>query len=170
MLILNELEPIHWAWAGMGIAAITLLLQSLANTSLGISTSFENLCALISDSPYLNRGGLLAGAQWRFPFITGLLLAGVVSAVLGGGWQPTWDLGMFDTHIGGGPIVKVIWMFAGGILIGLGTRMAGGCTSGHGIFGMSNFEKSSLIATLSFMTAGLITTNVIYRVIAGGQP
>jgi uncharacterized membrane protein YedE/YeeE len=60
---------------------------------------------------------------------------------------------------------KVDWMFAGGVLIGFGTRLAGGCTSGHGIFGLSNFEMPSLVSTLSFMAGGIVTTNLIYRVL-----
>jgi uncharacterized membrane protein YedE/YeeE len=58
-------------------------------------------------------------------------------------------------------------MFGGGLLIGFGTRLAGGCTSGHGIFGLSNFEKSSWVATIAFMAAGLATTQLVYRVLAG---
>ena len=56
-------------------------------------------------------------------------------------------------------------MFAGGLLIGFGTRLAGGCTSGHGIFGLSNLEAPSLISTLSFMAGGVVATHVIYRLI-----
>jgi uncharacterized membrane protein YedE/YeeE len=54
-------------------------------------------------------------------------------------------------------------MFGGGLLIGFGTRMAGGCTSGHGIFGISNLERASIESTLAFMAAGIVTTNLIYR-------
>ena len=57
------------------------------------------------------------------------------------------------------------WMFVGGAFIGFGTRLANGCTSGHGIFGMSNFELSSFVATLTFMTSGILTTQLVYRVI-----
>jgi uncharacterized membrane protein YedE/YeeE len=97
--------------------------------------------------------------------LAGLLLGGFLSAATGGGWSPTWDLGMFDTVIGFGPAGKLAWMFAGGLLIGFGTRLAGGCTSGHGIFGLSNLELPSLLATLAFMGAGVVTTQIIYRVI-----
>jgi uncharacterized membrane protein YedE/YeeE len=78
-----------------------------------------------------------------------------------------WDLGMFDSEVGWGPVGKLGWMFVGGLLIGFGTRLAGGCTSGHGIFGLSNFEVPSLVATLSFMATGIITTNLLYRVVLG---
>ena len=53
----------------------------------------------------------------------------------------------------------------GGLLIGFGTRLANGCTSGHGVFGLANFEWPSLVSTASFMGAGLVTTHLIYRVV-----
>ncbi len=164
-LILNDVVPLHWAWAGAGIAAITLLLLFLANRRLGISTGFEDLCSLALPLPYFQRRPLVAARTWRLPFIGGLMLGGVLSAVTGGGWTPTWDLGVFDREIGAGPAGKVAWMFAGGLLIGFGTRLAGGCTSGHGIFGLSNLEGPSLTATLSFMADGVVATHLIYRVL-----
>ena len=164
-LILNDVTAIHWAVAGASIAAITLVLLWVSNHRLGISTGFEDVCSLVLDAPYFRRPAVLDARGWRLPFLGGLVLGGVVSAVLGGGWAPTWELGMFDERIGWGPAGKVAWMFVGGLFIGFGTRMAGGCTSGHGIFGLSNLELPSLVSTVSFMAAGLITTNLIYRVI-----
>ncbi len=164
-LILHNLPPLHWAWAGAGIAAITLLLLFVGNRRLGISTGFEDLCGLALPLPYFPRHVLRAARPWRLPFVAGLMAGGVLSAITGGGWAPTWDLGMFDTVIGAGPAGKFAWMFAGGLLIGFGTRLAGGCTSGHGIFGLSNLEAPSLVSTLSFMAAGVVATHVIYRVL-----
>ena len=164
-LILNDVTAIHWAVAGAAIAAITLILLIVSNHRLGISTGFEDVCSLVLDAPYFRRASVLSGRDWRMPFLGGLVVGGFVSAVLGGGWSPTWALGMFDERIGWGPAAKVVWMFAGGLLIGFGTRLAGGCTSGHGIFGLSNLELPSLISTVSFMAAGLVITNLIYRAI-----
>ncbi|HEX2881968.1 MAG TPA: YeeE/YedE thiosulfate transporter family protein, partial [Polyangiaceae bacterium] len=67
-----------------------------------------------------------------------------------------------DLVIGLDPIGKLGWMFVGGLFIGFGTRLAGGCTSGHGIFGVSNLEKASWVSTLSFMITGIATTALIY--------
>jgi uncharacterized membrane protein YedE/YeeE len=164
-LILHDLEPMHWAIAGAVVAAVTLALLYLANRRLGISTGFEDLCSLALPLPYFRRQTLLAARGWRLPFVGGLVLGGVLSAVLGGGWSPTWALGMFDSVIGWGPAGKVAWMFAGGLFIGFGTRLAGGCTSGHGIFGLSNFERPSLVSTLSFMLGGFLTTQLVYRLV-----
>jgi uncharacterized membrane protein YedE/YeeE len=164
-LILHDLAPMHCAVAGAAIAAVTLALLYLANRRLGISTGFEDLCSLALPLPYFRRSTLLAARGWRLPFVGGLVLGGVLSAALGGGWSPTWALGMFDTTIGWGPAGKVAWMFVGGLFIGFGTRLAGGCTSGHGIFGLSNFERPSLVSTLSFMLGGLVTTQLVYRLV-----
>lgn len=164
-LILNGLPPLHWSLAGAVIAAVTLLLLYLGGRRLGVSTGFEDLCSLVIQAPYFRRDIVRAGRAWRLPFLGGLVIGGFLSASLGGGWHPTWALGMFDQRIGLGPAGKLAWMFAGGLLIGFGTRLAGGCTSGHGIFGLANFELPSLIATVSFMLGGILATQLIYRVI-----
>ena len=155
----------HWAIAGAGIAGITLLLLYLGNRRLGISTGFEDVCSLVLSQPYFRRESVRSGRVWRLPFLAGLVLGGFLSAALGGGWQPTWALGMFDQVIGVSSAGKLAWMFAGGLFIGFGTRLGGGCTSGHGIFGLSNLELPSLVTTLSFMAGGSVTTHLIYRVL-----
>lgn len=157
----------HWALAGAGIAAVTLVLLWVGNRRLGISTGFEDLCSLALPLPYFRRGSLLGARRWRLPFLAGLVLGGALSALVGGGWAPTWDLGMFDRIVQWGPAGKLAWMFAGGLLIGFGTRLAGGCTSGHGIFGLSNLEAPSLVSTLGFMGSGAVTTHLVYRVLFG---
>ena len=164
-LILNDATPLQWAIGGAVIAAVTLSLLFLSGRRLGLSTGFEDACSLVLDAPYFRRASLLGERAWRMQFLAGLLLGGFLSAALGGGWSPTWDLGMFDEVIGWGAGAKVVWMFVGGLFIGFGTRLAGGCTSGHGIFGISNLEVPSIIATGSFMLAGIVTTNLVYRVI-----
>jgi uncharacterized membrane protein YedE/YeeE len=164
-LILNDLPTMHWMAAGAGIAAVTLCLLFIANRRLGVSTGFEDVCSLVLRAPYFRRDAVRTGRGWRLPFLVGLVAGGVLSAMLGGGWSPTWALGMFDSVIGLGEAGKLAWMFVGGLLIGFGTRLGGGCTSGHGIFGLSNLELPSLVTTLSFMAAGMVTTNLLYRVV-----
>lgn len=164
-LILHGLEPIHWGLAGIGIAGVTLALLLVASRRLGLSTGFEDVCSLVLPGAYFQRRAVLSGRGWRLPLLAGLVLGGFTSAALGGGWEPTWALGLFDQAIGLGPVGKLAWMFVGGLFIGFGTRLAGGCTSGHGIFGLANFELPSLVTTLSFMVAGVVTTQVVYRVL-----
>jgi uncharacterized membrane protein YedE/YeeE len=165
MLILHGLTPIHWAIAGLGIAGVTLALLFIGSRRLGISTGLEDICSLALPAPYFRRSAVTSGRPWRLPLLAGLVLGGAISALLGGGWEPIWALGIFDRAVGLGPAGKIAWMFVGGLFIGFGTRLAGGCTSGHGIFGMANFELPSLLSTLSFMAAGIATTQIVYRVV-----
>ena len=162
MLLLHHLEPWHWAVAGAAIGAITLLLLFFTNQRLGISTGLENLCALAIHPPYLRRGEVAGSHGWRLPFLAGLVLGGFLSAATSGGFAPFWDAGMLDARFAFSPAAKLAWMFAGGLLIGFGTRLAGGCTSGHGIFGVSNLERASLESTLCYFAAGAVTTALVY--------
>ena len=67
----------------------------------------------------------------------GLVCGGILSSVTSGAWQLTWDVGMLDSHFHFGHLSKIAWFLAGGALTGVGTRVAGGCTSGHGIYGFA---------------------------------
>ncbi|MSO82044.1 MAG: hypothetical protein EXQ53_01930 [Acidobacteria bacterium] len=156
---------LHWALAGASIAGVTLCLLLLASRRLGISTGFDEACGLVLSQPYFQRRSLRSGREWRLPFIGGLVLGGFASAMLNGGWAPAWSLGMLDQAVGLGPAGKLAWMFTGGLFIGFGTRLGGGCTGGHCIFGLSNLELPCLASTLSFMAGGVVTTQLLYRVV-----
>ena len=164
-LLLHANAPWHWALAGGLIAVITLLLLLIGNKRLGVSSGLEDICSLALNGPYFRRRAVTSGRGWRLPFLVGLLIGGFLSAVLGGGWSPTWALGRLDLALGLGHAATLAWMFVGGLFVGVGTRLANGCTSGHGIFGLSNFEWPSLVATISFMAGGIATTQLLYRVV-----
>ena len=91
-------------------------------------------------------------AQWRAWFISGLLLAGLA-------WQAA-----------GAPVplrqgFPLGWAAAGGLLVGFGTRMGGGCTSGHGVCGLARLSVRSLAAVLVFMASGMLATYVMRHVL-----
>jgi uncharacterized membrane protein YedE/YeeE len=153
-----------WPWwqGGAAVGAITLLLLWLGNQRLGISTGFENLCALALRTPHLRRAEVTGSARWRLPFLAGLVLGGVLAALATGSLVPSLAVPMLDARFALAPGVKLAWMFAGGLLIGFGTRLSNGCTSGHGIFGLANLERGSLEATLAFLAAGMLTTFLVY--------
>jgi len=89
---------------------------------------------------------------WRLAFVAGLLVAPLAYAAVAA--LPT------ITIEAGYPI-----LIAAGLLVGIGTRFAGGCTSGHGVCGLSRLSPRSLVATLSFMAAGFITVFVVRHAI-----
>lgn len=91
-------------------------------------------------------GGLLAPVRgdvaWRGFFVLGLLGAGVVAALLS------------PEAIGASP--RSLWLLAvAGLLVGVGTRIGNGCTSGHGVCGISRLSPRSMVATVSFIAAGI---------------
>ena len=97
-------------------------------------------------------GGLLAprGADiaWRLAFVLGLFAAPAVMLLPGQSLSPRIDAG-FGTLI------------AAGLLVGIGTRYASGCTSGHGVCGLSRLSPRSLVATAAFMASGFATVFVV---------
>jgi hypothetical protein len=109
LLILHDLPPLHWALAGVGVAGVTLALLLLGSRRLGISTGFEDICSLALPTPYFRRRAVMSGRGWRLPLLAGLVFGGFLSAVLGGGREPTWALGLFDTAVGWGPAGKLAW-------------------------------------------------------------
>lgn len=153
-----------WPWwqGGAAIGAVTLLLLWLGNQRLGISTGFENLCALVLHTPHLERAEVRGSARWRLPFLAGLVLGGALAAFSTGQLAPSLAVPMLDARFAFAPAAKLAWMFAGGLLIGFGTRLSNGCTSGHGIFGLSNFERGSLDAVLAFLAAGMLTSFLVH--------
>jgi uncharacterized membrane protein YedE/YeeE len=102
-------------------------------------------------------GGLLRPASgdigWRLAFI-----AGMVSAPLVYGWV----LPLPDIHISADMPTLVI----AGLLVGIGTRYGSGCTSGHGVCGLSRRSPRSLVATLAFMFAGFVTVYIARHMFA----
>ena len=84
---------------------------------------------------------------WRFAFLLGLVAGGAVFASL--------------FQIVGVSVASTPWLVAAGLLVGFGTVLGGGCTSGHGVCGLGRRSKRSLAATLSFMVAGMVTVAVI---------
>ena len=102
-------------------------------------------------------GGLFRPAAgdvaWRFAFIVGLLAAPAVYALVARYPVPTIAAGY--------PL-----LLAAGFLVGLGTRYGSGCTSGHGVCGLSRLSPRSLAATLAFMGAGFATVFMVRHVIS----
>ncbi|MEQ1144541.1 YeeE/YedE family protein [Acinetobacter soli] len=88
-----------------------------------------------------------------FWFLSGLILT---SFVVGLFWQPEIQL---NSH----PLILII----AGLLVGFGTRLGSGCTSGHGICGLSRLSLRSIMATFTFMLTGFITVYVLRHIIGG---
>lgn len=93
------------------------------------------------------------GLNWQLTFVLGLLAAGL-----------TWPLlvGSLSVDINASPVALVI----GGLLVGYGTRLGSGCTSGHGVCGIGRLSKRSIIATGTFMFSGAVVVALL-RLVGG---
>lgn len=107
-------------------------------------------------------GGLLSGrreddeAPWRTLFIVGLVAGAAVAALA----HPA--LREFTLQAGWGG------MIVAGLLVGFGTRLGSGCTSGHGVCGIGRLSARSIVATMTFMAAGFVTVFVVRHLLGAG--
>ena len=129
--------------------------QYIAPLVGGLLLGFSAIWLLVSVGRVAGISGIIWGSitgpdrNWCWLFIAGLLLGGAVTHMVIGQSIPA-------------PSSAPLWLLAmSGMLVGIGTRMGGGCTSGHGVCGLGRRSPRSLVATLTFMAFGVITVFVL---------
>jgi uncharacterized membrane protein YedE/YeeE len=149
-----------------GVAAETIMTIDWAHFTPGPALAGGALIGLAATILILGAGrimgaaGILGGTLairpddtgWRLALIAGLLLAPTLMTLIGVADRPHFDASW--------PVLIV-----GGLLVGFGTRLASGCTSGHGICGLARLSPRSLIATGLFMATGFATVFIVRHVI-----
>ena len=135
---MHDFTPVH-ALVGGALIALALAVMLIATGRIaGLSGVVAGL--LSSDD-----------RAWRAWFFAGMLGTGLVFSLLrpdtfdAGARVPLWTVGI------------------AGVAVGVGTRLANGCTSGHGLCGMSRLSKRSIIATLVFFGVGVATATLVGR-------
>ena len=136
--------PVSAAIGGVLIGLSAVLLMLSTGRIAGISGIFSGL---------LNLRGEDKG--WRVAFIAGLILVPVIAGWIGYGMTP--------------PKLPASWVViaVAGLLVGFGTRLGGGCTSGHGICGIGRLSPRAIAATVVFMATAVITVAVTHHVLGG---
>lgn len=132
-----DAQPLHGLVGGIliGLAAALMLLG--AGRIAGVS-------GILARGTRIAPGDMAMTSVWGF--LAGLPLGALLIAQTTD-WQPA--------SFAGWPV-----LVAAGLLVGFGTRMGSGCTSGHGVCGVSRFSQRSIVATVSFIAAGVITVFV----------
>ena len=184
-------QPWHWAVSG-SLLAILMVLLLVGGEKFGLSTSYETLCAAGGGGKWaklfkynwkeekwllLFAGGIIIGGYLASAFLASpepVQIADSTSQHLmemgiqvpktvdeGYGFIPT-ELFNFKML---GTVPGIILIVGGGFLIGFGSRYAGGCTSGHAISGLSNFQLPSLIAVIGFFIGGLMVSHFILPIL-----
>jgi len=143
---MTEFTPVLSTLGGLMIGLAAAMMLVFNGRIAGISGIFG--------SAITNRS---SDGPWRFAFVGGLVAGGVGMFLV--------DPSMFSLEM---IPTRSTWAFVvAGLLVGFGTRLGNGCTSGHGVCGLSRFSVRSLVATLSFMGAGIVAVYVFEHVIGG---
>jgi uncharacterized membrane protein YedE/YeeE len=135
---LQNFTPVSALLGGALIGISTLILFWFIGRIAGISSMMSGL---------LTASG--KNRQWRLAFLSGLLIGAAI-------WQWLYPESISLRH--DYPLSLIL---GGGFLVGFGTRLGSGCTSGHGICGMALLSRRSIFATLTFMSSGLLTVYLI---------
>jgi len=180
-------QPWHWAISGT-IIALTMFLLLYFGKRFGVSTTLKTICAIGGAGkriPFFDYDW--KGQIWALVFVFGAIVGGFIASNFLASPQPVQISQDTIQHLaslgvntpttlfeGSGYIPQdllnfqnlltfkgFILMVVGGFCIGFGTRWAGGCTSGHAISGLSNFQMPSLIAVIGFFIGGLFTTHIL---------
>jgi len=140
--IVQNFTPVSGLIGGLLIGLSTMLLILVNGRIAGISGIVGGLVA---------RKGSEIG--WRAVFVAGLLLGAIVYMLATGGALPV------------NMQASLPVMVAAGILVGFGTRLGSGCTSGHGVSGIARFSKRSIVATLVFFVTAIITVFLTHHML-----
>jgi uncharacterized membrane protein YedE/YeeE len=183
-----ELIKDPWSWYVAGpIIAIVYTMLAMFGKSFGISSSLRAVCAIAGAGKKVPFFDFDWKSQiWNLMFILGSIIGGFIASqymsngegmILSDATVVSLnELNLTSYHEGIYPkelfnldmlfsLKGFIIMVLGGLMIGFGTRWAGGCTSGHAISGLANLQVPSLIAVVGFFIGGLIMTHFLLPII-----
>jgi uncharacterized membrane protein YedE/YeeE len=141
---LENFTPFSALAGGALIGFSAVLLMALTGRVAGISGIVSNIVL-----------GEPGERLWRVLFVAGLVFGPVIVRLASGQALP------FEITS------SIPLLLGGGLLVGIGTRLGSGCTSGHGVCGLSRFSIRSLVSVVTFIGVGMITVTIL-RLLAGG--
>jgi uncharacterized protein len=142
---MSHFTPLASGLGGVLLGVASSLLFLVNGRILGVS-------GIVGEIPVADGGDRL----WRIVFLAGMLSGGLALLVLDRGALALASESAVPTAI------------AAGVLVGVGTRLSNGCTSGHGLCGLARLSKRSLVATLVFMACAALTVLVVRHVLHAG--
>ncbi len=165
MVIGDHLTGI-WPWwfGGAVIGLLVPVLYYFFNVGLGVSTGYASLIRSAVSRPRLRWFGSSEFADrwsWRLFFLLGIMSGSWLANHLAGGHAVSSELGLLTERLDWPIAALGLLLVAGGFLMGLGARLAGGCTSGHSIHGLATLQWSSFLITLTFLAFGVLSANAV---------
>lgn len=155
--------------AGAGIGVLLWFTFLFSDRAIGCSTSFARFSGML-DSALRGKGvpvreyykKVKPVLHWDTMLIIGIVIGGFLSSQLSGTFSFQWVPDLWQLAFGETVFWRLLTAFAGGVIMGIGSRWAGGCTSGHGISGGAQLAVSSWLAIVCFFAGGIITAGVLY--------
>jgi uncharacterized protein len=153
--------------AGVGILIWAVFL--LSDRPLGCSTAYTKSAGMVESvisrknteqMPYYQK--FAPAIDWYWMLVIGVIIGSFLSAYLSGTFRILTVPPLFAETFGMNSALRFTMALIGGILIGLGARWAGGCTSGHGISGTLQLSLASWIAAICIFAMGIIVAGLIY--------
>ena len=163
------------AWSpylvGTLIGVLTMLTFSFSGKPLGASTAYARLAGMVGRLVAPRHTGALPYFQekkpeveWGVMLLLGVIAGAFIAAWHGGELTGEWLPPIWAARFGEGTFVlRVVAAVAGGIIMAFGARLAGGCTSGHGISGTLQLSVGSWIAVFCFFAGGIVTASLLFR-------
>jgi len=148
-------STLPWWIAGPILGLVIISLLGLANKRFGVLGGVTDLVQGSSEGRGLR--------SWRALLLVGIVLGGLIYALLAGGPDPGSAYSWLDAHLTLGG--EIALLFGAGLLIGVGARTAGGCTSGHGLTGSALGSPASIVSMMTIMATAIGTTFVLEAVV-----
>ncbi len=176
-----------WPWYVSGpLISLVMFLLLWAGGNFGVSSNLRTICSIGGAGKKIDFFNIDWKSQlWNLTFIVGAIIGGFLATSLLSNPEPVkiasatvQDLASIGIAFDGelAPASLFSWeslasirgfivLIVGGFMVGFGARWAGGCTSGHAISGLSNFQLASFIAVVGFFIGGLFMTHLVFPII-----
>lgn len=157
--------------AGALIGLLVTATFYFSNKPLGVSTAYARLAGLVGT--IVAKGHTLTlkyfqdtkpKVEWEVMLLLGIVPGALLAAATGGELAPEWVPALWTERFGDGIGPRAAVAFLGGAVMAFGARLAGGCTSGHGISGTLQLSVGSWIASGCFFLAAIVTAMLLYGI------
>lgn len=169
----SEYSPPAWSpyLVGALIGMLSMATFYFSDKPIGVSTGFARIAGMIGKLVAPRHTSSLKyfddtkpKIEWEVMLIVGVLVGAFAAAWTGQEITGQWIPPMWAARFGESLSLRLAAVFVGGVLVAFGARLAGGCTSGHGISGTLQLSVGSWIAVICFFLGGIATALLMYRV------
>jgi uncharacterized membrane protein YedE/YeeE len=156
-------------WVGASIGVLSWLTFYFSDKPIGASTFYAQVAGFLGKLIAPRRTASLAYFKdkpprvgWEFAFVISIIFGGALAALTGGEFANEWIPALWQERFGESLALRAMLAFGGGVLMAFGARLAGGCTSGHGISGTMQLNPGAWIAVICFFIGGIAVALPLY--------